>query len=68
MLCVHVCVCGSQEDSQVTHLLPENEDIQLTSYPIILSRAGRPVIGWLTSLRGFGWQFILGAVQFTQGG
>lgn len=63
-----MCVYGSQEDSQVTHLLPENEDIQLTSYPIILSWAGRPVIGWLTSLRGSGWQFILGAMQFTQGG
>lgn len=34
---VHACVYSSQDDSQVTHLLPENEDIQLTSHPIILS-------------------------------
>lgn len=62
------CVHGGREDSQVTHLLPENESAQLTSRPIILSWAGRLVIRRLTSLRGFGWQFILGAVQFTLGG
>lgn len=62
-----VCIYGSQKDSAVTHLLPENEHIQLTSHPIILSWVRTPVIGWLTSGRGSGWQFILGAMQFTLG-